>query len=196
MARTVVGTPYYMSPELCRSEKYGFKSDMWALGCIVYELCALARPFDGANLSALVLQIVSSNPRPLHPTHAGPPQLHAAVLTGLLDKQPEVRPTARQLLRASWLQPWAQVVNDPLLTTLLAAAPGPAPLGSPALPPPPPSPRKPVGLKAPSAASKVSAGNAGQQRRFAMYTPAGVANKGGGKAGKSAAVKASKASVV
>lgn len=38
---TVVGTPYYLAPEACQSEPYTTKSDIWALGCVVYELCTL-----------------------------------------------------------------------------------------------------------------------------------------------------------
>ena len=40
-ASTVIGTPYYMSPEVCQSQRYSYKSDVWALGCILYEMCAL-----------------------------------------------------------------------------------------------------------------------------------------------------------
>lgn len=40
-AMTVVGTPYYMSPEVCQSKPYTYKSDVWALGCVLYELCSL-----------------------------------------------------------------------------------------------------------------------------------------------------------
>eukprot|EP00966_Prymnesium_polylepis_P196835 4561283-Prymnesium_polylepis.1 len=40
-AHTAVGTPYYLSPEVCQGHKYSYKSDVWALGCILYELCAL-----------------------------------------------------------------------------------------------------------------------------------------------------------
>lgn len=40
-ANTVVGTPYYMSPEVCENKPYTYKSDVWALGCVLYELCTL-----------------------------------------------------------------------------------------------------------------------------------------------------------
>lgn len=45
VAMTVVGTPYYMAPESCQSEPYTSKSDVWALGVILFELCALKQPF-------------------------------------------------------------------------------------------------------------------------------------------------------
>lgn len=40
-ANTVVGTPYYMSPEVCENRPYTYKSDIWALGCVLYEMCTL-----------------------------------------------------------------------------------------------------------------------------------------------------------
>eukprot|EP00906_Rhabdomonas_costata_P011443 RCo016311 len=48
-ANTLCGTPYYFSPELCRSKPYNNKSDIWALGCIVYEMCTLKHAFDAKN---------------------------------------------------------------------------------------------------------------------------------------------------
>ena len=45
LAETYVGTPFYMSPELIAGKRYNSKSDIWALGCVVYELCALTTPF-------------------------------------------------------------------------------------------------------------------------------------------------------
>jgi serine/threonine protein kinase len=41
-----VGTPYYVSPEVVRGVKYDFKSDMWSLGCLLYELAMLKSPFE------------------------------------------------------------------------------------------------------------------------------------------------------
>jgi NIMA (never in mitosis gene a)-related kinase len=46
-AATMVGTPYYMSPEMYENKPYTHKSDIWALGCILYELCTLKRAFEG-----------------------------------------------------------------------------------------------------------------------------------------------------
>lgn len=48
-AHTMVGTPYYLSPELCEEKPYNIKSDVWALGCVLYEMCTLRHPFDAHN---------------------------------------------------------------------------------------------------------------------------------------------------
>jgi len=58
LARTIVGTPYSLSPEICFNRPYGEKSDVWALGVLLYELCTLKRPFDATNPGSLVLQII------------------------------------------------------------------------------------------------------------------------------------------
>ena len=60
MAHTVVGTPYYLSPELCEGRPYNVKSDVWALGCIIFEMCSGgAMPFQASNQGALILKILS-----------------------------------------------------------------------------------------------------------------------------------------
>lgn len=46
MARTSIGTPYYMSPEICESKPYNNKSDVWSLGCVLYELTNLKHPVN------------------------------------------------------------------------------------------------------------------------------------------------------
>ena len=56
-AYTHVGTPYYMSPEQINEQKYNEKCDIWSLGCIIYELCALHPPFTAQNPMALALKI-------------------------------------------------------------------------------------------------------------------------------------------
>jgi len=58
VAKTQIGTPYYLSPELCQEKPYAWPSDIWAMGCILYELCCLRVPFDGPSIAALVQRIV------------------------------------------------------------------------------------------------------------------------------------------
>ena len=51
--RTQTGTPYYASPEVWRDEPYSYKSDLWSIGCVIYEMCALEPPFNGKDLDEL-----------------------------------------------------------------------------------------------------------------------------------------------
>lgn len=67
-AKTIVGTPYYLSPEIIENKPYNFKSDIWSLGVLLYEMCALKPPFNGASLHILALQIVRGVYQPL-PAH-------------------------------------------------------------------------------------------------------------------------------
>ena len=64
-AHTVLGTPYYISPEMCEGKVYDEKSDIWALGCILYEMAALQKTFEGSNLPALVNKIMKGQFAPI-----------------------------------------------------------------------------------------------------------------------------------
>lgn len=57
LASTNVGTPYYMAPEVISERDYDDRADIWSLGCLLYELCALHPPFDASNAVALALKI-------------------------------------------------------------------------------------------------------------------------------------------
>ena len=57
-AMTVVGTPYYLSPEACQSQPYTYRSDIWAVGCVLYELSSLKHAFDAQNLLSLLFKII------------------------------------------------------------------------------------------------------------------------------------------
>ena len=50
---TQTGTPYYASPEVWKDEPYSYKSDLWSIGCVIYEMCALRPPFNGKDLDEL-----------------------------------------------------------------------------------------------------------------------------------------------
>lgn len=67
-ASTVVGTPNYLSPELCQGLAYNQKSDIWSLGCILYEMCCLKPAFHAPTLPSLILKIMkgSYSPIPVH----------------------------------------------------------------------------------------------------------------------------------
>ena len=58
MAKTRTGTPYYCSPEIWKDLPYDYKSDIWSIGCIIYELCMLRPPFRGTSLKELCLNVI------------------------------------------------------------------------------------------------------------------------------------------
>ena len=63
LASTVIGTPYYMSPELFANKPYNYKSDVWALGCCVYEIATLKHAFTATNINALMCRILQGKVR-------------------------------------------------------------------------------------------------------------------------------------
>ena len=69
-AHSKVGTPLYMSPEVLRGDGYDWKSDIWSLGCLLYELAMLKSPFksEGLNLYSLFQKISKGDYLPL-PDH-------------------------------------------------------------------------------------------------------------------------------
>merc|ERR1719469_1020748 len=56
-AQTRIGTPYYLSPEICFGKPYSWGSDVWSMGCILYEMCINRVPFDAPDLKTLVKKI-------------------------------------------------------------------------------------------------------------------------------------------
>uniref|UniRef100_A0AAY4B4I7 non-specific serine/threonine protein kinase n=1 Tax=Denticeps clupeoides TaxID=299321 RepID=A0AAY4B4I7_9TELE len=94
-AYTVVGTPCYISPELCEGKPYNQKSDIWALGCVLYELASLKRAFEAANLPALVLKIMSGTFAPISDRYS--PELRQLILN-MLDLDPSKRPQLNEIM--------------------------------------------------------------------------------------------------
>ena len=62
MLLTQTGTPYYASPEVWKDEPYSYKSDLWSIGCVIYELCTLYPPFNGNNLDELFVNVCKGKP--------------------------------------------------------------------------------------------------------------------------------------
>ena len=101
MAMTVIGTPYYMSPEVMESRPYDFKSDMWSLGCVLYEMTSLKHAFDANDMNGLVMKIVRGKFMPT-PSHYST-ELRSLV-NKLLTKIPKQRPTLEQILEMPFLR--------------------------------------------------------------------------------------------
>lgn len=94
-AKTVVGTPYYLSPEIIKSESYNFKSDIWSMGVLLYEMAALQPPFNAQSLHQLAQRIIAGQYSPV-------PSLYSKDVSNLiammLQRDPTRRPTVHQLL--------------------------------------------------------------------------------------------------
>merc|ERR1711903_85872 len=102
LAQTCTGTPFYLAPEVCRNKGYGFKSDCWSLGCIVYELLALEPAFAADSLMSVVYKIAKGKVKAL-PEGRCSRELEDLVHR-LLARQPEQRPGPREVRKAPWLQ--------------------------------------------------------------------------------------------
>ena len=92
-AYTFVGTPYYLSPEICQNKAYDEKSDVWSLGVLIYELITLNKPFDSESQMGLFMKILKEKPAPIINTikHSYSQQLINLVVENLLDKDPLTR---------------------------------------------------------------------------------------------------------
>ena len=94
-ASTYVGTPFYMSPEICGAERYTLHSDIWSLGCIMYELCARATPFNAKTHFHLVQKIKDGRVEAL-PNHYS--QELRSTIQNCLKTNPTHRPDTAALL--------------------------------------------------------------------------------------------------
>lgn len=96
MATTMIGTPYYMSPELFSNKPYNHKSDVWALGCCVYEMATLKHAFNAKDMNSLVYKILKGK-TPVMPKHYSEELLE--IIRSMLSYEPSTRPSASRILR-------------------------------------------------------------------------------------------------
>eukprot|EP00605_Chrysophyceae_sp_TOSAG23-4_P001654 GSChrysophyteH1.ASY1.ANO1.1816.1 assembled CDS len=96
LAQTNVGTPFYMAPEIMNDKQYDHKSDIWSLGCLVYELAALKPPFDAGNAVSLAVKVNQGR----FPRLSSKYSRHLMdTVTSMLQVDPKRRPDMRELER-------------------------------------------------------------------------------------------------
>ncbi|XP_066534950.1 serine/threonine-protein kinase Nek3 isoform X2 [Hoplias malabaricus] len=96
-AQTYVGTPYYVSPEIWDNQPYNNKSDIWSLGCVLYELCTLHHPFQARSWKSLILKVSRGAYAPL-PSHL-PYELHY-LIKHMFKTNPRDRPSIHTILNS------------------------------------------------------------------------------------------------
>lgn len=94
-AKTFIGTPYYLSPEMCEDKPYNQKSDIWALGIILYELCTFRHPFNATNQVALIRKIIENEPEPIRKYSSDLQEM----INRCLKKDQKKRPTIDEILK-------------------------------------------------------------------------------------------------
>lgn len=95
LAYTQTGTPYYASPEVWKDQPYNSSSDIWSLGCVIYEMAALVPPFTASDMQGLYKKII----RGVYPNI--PSQYSSDlsnVIRTLLQVNPTLRPTCDKIL--------------------------------------------------------------------------------------------------
>ncbi len=89
---STLGTAAYMSPEQARSESVGYRTDIWSLGVILYEMLAGERPFTGTYDAATAYAILNEEPKPLEQIREEVPPELVGIVSELLRKDPDDRP--------------------------------------------------------------------------------------------------------
>ena len=101
-ACTVIGTPYYMSPEIFSGKSYNERSDMWAFGCCMYEMMSLRHAFSAKDIDSLVYQIMKKDP-PVFPSNTYNPLLEN-LARRMFQRDPMKRYTATQFLKHPYIK--------------------------------------------------------------------------------------------
>ena len=107
-ARTIVGTPYYLSPELCEEKPYNHKSDVWSLGCVLYEMCTAKHPFNAANQGSLFMKIARGKYAPVSTSFSSEIR---QIIVKMLVTDTSKRPSIHEILSLDSVQKKAKKYN-------------------------------------------------------------------------------------
>jgi len=106
------GPPLYQSPELCARRPYNEKVDVWAMGCVLYELAARNRPFDGKNMITIAKKIQAEKPKALSSAYSASCR---KFVMGLLEKDIAKRPSMEALVQSDFITKHANKQSTPQL---------------------------------------------------------------------------------
>jgi serine/threonine protein kinase len=88
----VVGTPFYMSPEQCGGFEVDARSDIYALGVLLYQMLTGKLPFEGNKASVIVMKHITEKAKPIYDVRPGLPAVLNGVVMHALAKKPDDRP--------------------------------------------------------------------------------------------------------
>ncbi|CAL6083038.1 Kinase [Hexamita inflata] len=103
-----VGTPSYQSPEQLLENGYTNKSDIWSVGCVLYEMCTFCLPFSGQTLYALFTKVKNEKHESIDSKWFS--KELSDIVDLLLSKDPEIRPSAKELLELPFVQKWITIL--------------------------------------------------------------------------------------
>ncbi|KNC98075.1 NEK protein kinase [Spizellomyces punctatus DAOM BR117] len=109
-AYTPIGTPFYLSPEVCEGRGYGFASDIWGVGCVLYELTTLRHAFSAKSLKTLIPKILTGKYDPIANEYS---LALRNLISLLLTTNPDARPSVRDILAMNCVGKWCEKMNGP-----------------------------------------------------------------------------------
>jgi len=114
VVKTEVGTTYYISPEIVSNKGYSYPTDVWSLGCVMYELVTLNLPYYGDNLTAFVdsLMYQDKDLRYQDEQILKVPEEIWNIILRMLDKDQEKRITVREILSSRIMRKVCKSVID------------------------------------------------------------------------------------
>eukprot|EP01063_Lacrimia_lanifica_P015191 TRINITY_DN22009_c0_g1_i1.p1 TRINITY_DN22009_c0_g1~~TRINITY_DN22009_c0_g1_i1.p1 ORF type:complete len:599 (+),score=192.02 TRINITY_DN22009_c0_g1_i1:186-1982(+) len=109
-AKTVIGTMFYIAPEICESKPYTSQADVWSCGCVLYELAALEKAFHGANMLAVVKKVTDGEYRPLPKRYS----TLSKMISRMIRVDPDARATISEVIEAFYLCAGAALPAPPV----------------------------------------------------------------------------------
>ena len=100
-ASTIIGTPYYFSPEIINGEPYNYKTDIWSLGVVLYEMCCLKLPFESNNIAQLSIKILRGKYDPIPNRYS---KNMANLIKQMLNIDQKLRPSIFEVIQSPLLK--------------------------------------------------------------------------------------------